>query len=124
MIGILFLSLLFAFLLSTRLICIQKFVNPANAVGYVITIKRAYEELEQEGMIYSVPGKGFYVDNPDREYLEEKRAFGVEEELVSILDKCRQSGLSKEDVREMLEFPGHWKILLNWRNMWMIWIRK
>ena len=69
----------------------------------VITIKRAYEELEQEGLIYSVPGKGFFVDNPDREFLEEKRVFGVEEELASVLDKCRQSGLSKEEVREMLE---------------------
>lgn len=69
----------------------------------VITIKRAYEELEKEGMIYSVPGKGFFVDNPDRDFLEEKRAFGVEEEFSAVLDKCRQSGLSKEEVKEMLE---------------------
>lgn len=69
----------------------------------VITIKRAYEELEKEGMIYSVPGKGFFVDNPDREFLAEKKVFGVEEELAGVLDKCRQSGLSKEEVKEMLE---------------------
>ena len=69
----------------------------------VITIKRAYEELEKEGMIYSVPGKGFFVDNPDREFLAEKKVFGVEEELAAVLDKCRQSGLSKEEVKEMLE---------------------
>ena len=37
----------------------------------VITVKRAYEDLEQEGMIYSVQGKGFYVDNPDLQYMKE-----------------------------------------------------
>jgi len=39
----------------------------------VITIKRAYEDLEKEGMIYSVQGKGFYVDNPDLQYMKEKK---------------------------------------------------
>ena len=39
----------------------------------VITVKRAYEDLEKEGMIYSVQGKGFYVDNPDLAYLKEKK---------------------------------------------------
>lgn len=69
----------------------------------VITIKRAYEELEKEGMIYSVPGKGFYVDNPDREFLEEKKAHGVEEEFATVLEKCKKMGLSKEAAAEMLE---------------------
>lgn len=54
-------------------------------------------------MIYSVPGKGFYVDNPDRAYLEEKRVLGIEEELSKVLDKCKASGLSKSEVAEMLE---------------------
>lgn len=69
----------------------------------VITTKRAYEELEQEGMIYSVPGKGFFVDNPDLEYLAEKEVQGVEQELSSMLIKCRKAGLSKEDVKELVE---------------------
>ena len=68
----------------------------------VITTKHAYEDLEKEGMIYSVPGKGFFVDNPDREYLEEKRLFGVEEELKKVLETCTRSGLSKEEVLEMV----------------------
>ena len=42
----------------------------------VITTKRAYEELEKEGLIYSVAGKGFYVDNPDTGYLVEKKVQG------------------------------------------------
>lgn len=69
----------------------------------VITTKRAYEELEQEGMIYSVPGKGFFVDNPDVDYLAEKEVQGVEQELSGMLLKCRKAGLSKEDVKELVE---------------------
>jgi GntR family transcriptional regulator len=69
----------------------------------VITTKRAYEDLEKEGMVYSVPGKGFYVDSPDLHLLEEKRAYGVEEELEVVLVKCQQIGLTKEEVKEMVE---------------------
>ena len=69
----------------------------------VITTKRAYEELEKEGMIYSVPGKGFFVDNPSTDYLVEKKVQGMEEELAQILSQCRKTGLSKEEVKEMID---------------------
>ena len=69
----------------------------------VITTKRAYEELEKEGLIYSVQGKGFYVDNPDVQLLEEKRVQGVEEELTKVLEKCQKAGISKGEVKEMVE---------------------
>lgn len=69
----------------------------------VITTKRAYEDLEKEGMVYSVPGKGFYVDNPDLHLLEEKKVHGIEEEFASVLSKCQKVGLSKEDVKELVE---------------------
>ena len=73
----------------------------------VITTKRAYEDLEKEGMVYSVPGKGFYVDSPDLHILEEKRVHGVEEELETVLLKCQKIGLSKEEVKEMVEILWH-----------------
>lgn len=69
----------------------------------VITTKRAYEELEKEGLIYSVQGKGFFVDNPDLQYLEEKKVQGVENELKEALERCREAGLSKEEVKELVE---------------------
>ena len=53
--------------------------------------------------MYSVPGKGFYVDNPDRDFLEEKRVRGVEEELAQAVKKCKEAGISKEEVKEMVE---------------------
>lgn len=69
----------------------------------VITTKRAYEELEKEGLVYSVAGKGFYVDSPDTGYLAEKKVQGLEEQLDEVLTLCKKAGLSKEDVRDMLD---------------------
>lgn len=68
----------------------------------VITTKRAYEELEQEGLVYSVPGKGFYVDDPDLAYLEEKKTLGVQEIVTDALKQCKAAGLSKEEVIDMV----------------------
>lgn len=69
----------------------------------VITTKRAYEELEKEGLIYSVAGKGFYVDNPDTGYLVEKKVQGLEEQLDEVLTLCKKAGLTKENVKDMLD---------------------
>lgn len=69
----------------------------------VITTKRAYEDLEKEGMIYSVPGKGFYVDNPDLQYLNEKRTLGIEEKIKQIIDEAKKMGISKEELRDMID---------------------
>lgn len=69
----------------------------------VITTKRAYEELEKEGLIYSVAGKGFYVDNPDTGYLTEKKVQGLEEQLDAMLKLCKDAQLSKEEVKDMVD---------------------
>lgn len=69
----------------------------------VITTKKAYEELEQEGMIYSVPGKGFFVDDPDIAYLEEKRTLSVESDLCELIDKAKAAGLNKKGLQDMID---------------------
>ena len=69
----------------------------------VITTKRAYEELEKEGLIYSVAGKGFYVDNPDTGYLVEKKVQGLEERLEDVLKQCMEAQLTKEEVKDMVD---------------------
>lgn len=68
----------------------------------VITVKRAYEDLEKEGMIYSVQGKGFYVDNPDLQYMKEKKTLGLEEKLADWVKEAKASGLSKEEAEDMI----------------------
>ena len=69
----------------------------------VITTKRAYKDLEKEGMIYSVPGKGFFVDDPDLEYLLEKRNVGFEEDIKALVEKAKAANMSKDDILCMLD---------------------
>ena len=69
----------------------------------VITTKRAYEELEKEGLVYSVAGKGFYVDSPDVAFLEEKKVQSIEEQLEEMLKLCKSANLSKEEVKDMVD---------------------
>ncbi len=69
----------------------------------VITTKRAYEELEKEGLIRSVAGKGFYVCEANRDYLQEKQYMMLEQRLSEVLADCRKAGMDKEEILEMVE---------------------
>lgn len=69
----------------------------------VITTKRAYEELEKEGLIRSVAGKGFYVCEYNTDYLKEKQFMMLEERLTELINECKRAGLSKKDIQEMVD---------------------
>ena len=69
----------------------------------VITTKRAYEDLEKEGLIRSVPGKGFYVCEYNTDYLMEKQLVMLEKRLAEVITDAKQAGLSCEDVKEMID---------------------
>ncbi|MGN0307223.1 MAG: GntR family transcriptional regulator [Lachnospiraceae bacterium] len=69
----------------------------------VITTKRAYEELEKEGLIRSVPGKGFYVCEYNSDYLMEKQLVEWEKRLAEIIREAKQAGLSLEQLQKMAE---------------------
>ena len=68
----------------------------------VITTKRAYEELEKEGLIRSVAGKGFYVCEYNTDYLQEKQLMMLEKRMQEVLGEAKAAGLSVEDVIEMV----------------------
>ena len=68
----------------------------------VITTKRAYEELEKEGLIRSVAGKGFYVCEYNTDYLKEKQFMILEEHLAEAMEECKNAGLQKEEILEMV----------------------
>ena len=68
----------------------------------VITTKRAYDELEAEGFLDSVGGKGTFVAAQNPAFLREKRMKVVEEKLVSALDEARLLGVGLEELTEML----------------------
>lgn len=69
----------------------------------VITTKRAYEDLEKEGLIRSVPGKGFYVCEYNTDYLMEKQLVMLEKRLAEVIGDAKQAGLSAEDIKEMVD---------------------
>ncbi len=69
----------------------------------VITTKRAFEELEREGFIETVPGKGSFVAQRNSELLREEALRRMEEALESAVQIARRSGIASQDVRSALE---------------------
>lgn len=68
----------------------------------IISTKRAYEELEREGFIQSVPGKGSFVAPQNLELIREERLRQAEEKLREAVDIARASGISGEELSEIL----------------------
>ncbi|KAJ51804.1 GntR family transcriptional regulator [Clostridium tetanomorphum] len=69
----------------------------------VITTKRAYEELEKESFIETVPGKGSFVASQNKELLKEKRMRLIEEKLSQVVDESKLINLSLDELIEMLK---------------------
>ena len=69
----------------------------------VISTKRAYEELEREGYITSVPGKGSFAAEINRELLREEQYKRLEDHLNEAVDAARTAGISLGEMKELLE---------------------
>ena len=69
----------------------------------VITTKRAYEELERDGFLENVPGKGCFVAPQNRELLREAQLRKVEEKLSQAVEEARKGALPLEELHEMLD---------------------
>lgn len=69
----------------------------------VITTKRAYEELEKEGLIYSIAGKGFYVSEQNTDLLSEKKIAILERQLADIIHECKAVGLEAKDIKDIID---------------------
>lgn len=68
----------------------------------VITTKRAYDELERDGLIRSVAGKGFYVCEANKNYLKEKQYVLIEKAAQELVDNCNSAGMSFEEFNAMM----------------------
>ena len=68
----------------------------------VITTKRAYEELEKNGFIYSVVGKGSFVSEQNNEMIKERKLKGIEEQLLAAIQNGKEIGLSLTELQELL----------------------
>ncbi len=69
-----------------------------------ITTKRAYDELEQEGFLYTIPGKGSFVAPKNVELLREENLKKIENHIEEIGKLAASCGLSREDILEMVRF--------------------
>ncbi len=69
----------------------------------VITTKRAYEELERDGFITTIVGKGSFVREADQEFVREERLKAVEGHLQAAVDAARQCGMEEQEVIEILQ---------------------
>jgi len=69
----------------------------------VITTKRAYDELEKENFIVTVPGKGTYVAAQNKEFMRESRLKIIEEKLMEAVVAARSVDLSLNELCEMLK---------------------
>ena len=70
----------------------------------VITTKRAYDELEKEGFIYTVAGKGCYVAPKNVELLREENLKRIEDYIQKIIPLAASCNLTKNDVIELINF--------------------
>ena len=70
----------------------------------VITTKRAYEELEREGFIYTVAGKGCFVAAKNVELLREENLKKIEEHMEQIVKLAASCNLSREELIRMLRY--------------------
>lgn len=68
-----------------------------------LTVKKAYDTLEQSGFIITVHGKGSYVANTNRELAIEEQRREVENEFEKTIEKARSCNMTEEEIRELFE---------------------
>ena len=68
-----------------------------------LTVKKAYDKLEEDGLVVTVHGKGSYVAATDSGLAQEARRKAAEEELSLAVSKAKLAGLENDEIREILE---------------------
>lgn len=68
-----------------------------------LTVKKAYDRLEEEGFVTTIHGKGTFVSPKDRALASEARRKAVEDEFAQAIDKARLVGMTNDEIREIME---------------------
>lgn len=69
-----------------------------------VTTKRAYEELEKDGFLYTIPAKGCFVAPKNVELLREEHLKKIEEHMESIVQLAASCNLSSDELLDMFKF--------------------
>ncbi len=69
----------------------------------VITTKRAYEDLQKEGFIETVSGKGTFVSSTNKERLKEQNFKIIEQKLIECISIAKSSGITVEEFKQIID---------------------
>ena len=69
----------------------------------IMTIKKAYDELEQEGYIVSIQGKGTFVAPKNKELAQEQAQKEIESYFMKAIDIAERYNISKENLVELID---------------------
>ena len=73
----------------------------------VITTKRAYEELERDGFIITIQGKGSYVADQNVDFIRDEQLRVIEEHFTKAVDVAKVTGISLRELTELLRKLYH-----------------
>ncbi len=68
-----------------------------------LTVKKAYDKLEEEGFVVTVHGKGTYIAATDKQLAIEARRKAVEEDFSNTIAKARGIGMVDQEIRDIVE---------------------
>ncbi len=68
-----------------------------------LTVKKAYDKLEEDGFVVTIHGKGTYVAPTNRALAMEARRKAVEEDFEKALEKARAVGMDADEIRQIIE---------------------
>ncbi|MBR7020544.1 MAG: GntR family transcriptional regulator [Lachnospiraceae bacterium] len=68
-----------------------------------LTVKKAYDKLEEESFVVTVHGKGTYVAATDRQLAVEARRKAVEDDFAAAVQRAKSMGLEDKEIREIVE---------------------
>ena len=68
-----------------------------------LTVKKAYDKLEEEGFVTTVHGKGTYVSASDKQLALEARQKAIEDDFDKVIDRALSMGMRKEEISEVVK---------------------
>lgn len=68
-----------------------------------LTVKKAYDKLEEEGFVTTVHGKGTYVSASDKQLALEARQKAIEDDFDKVIDRAISMGMKKEEISEVVK---------------------
>ena len=67
-----------------------------------LTVKKAYDNLERDGFIITVHGKGSFIANTNSDLLLEEQRKEVESDLDKAIQKAKRIGMSHQEIKEFI----------------------